>query len=98
MYHSRQRYESLPITRPIWLVEPPQPLADRREQPLLDGTPLQLLSGPERIEAGWWDEGGLAGRDYFIAQAGDASLVWIYRLRMASLAPGAGWYLHGRFG
>ena len=87
------------ITRPVWLVEPAQPLrADRREQPLLDGAPLQLLSGPERIEAGWWDE-ALAGRDYFIAQAADTSLVWIYRLRLASLAADAsGWYLHGRFG
>jgi protein ImuB len=94
----RPGFAPLPITRPIWLVEPPQPLADRREQPLLDGVPLRLLSGPERIEAGWWDDNGLAGRDYFIAQAGDASLVWIYRLRLASLAPGAGWYLHGRFG
>jgi protein ImuB len=87
-----------PITRPVWLVEPAQPLSERRDQPLLDGAPLQLLSGPERIEAGWWDE-GLTGRDYFIAQAADASLVWIYRLRLADLsAPRAvGWFLHGRF-
>ncbi len=87
-----------PITRPIWLVEPAQPLPKRRDQPLLDGAPLQLLSGPERIEAGWWDE-GLAGRDYFIAQAADASLVWIYRLRLPDLSASqaAGWYLHGRF-
>lgn len=86
------------ITRPIWLVEPAQPLPERRDQPLLDGAPLQLLSGPERIETGWWDE-GLAGRDYFIAQAADASLVWIYRLRLPDLATPqtAGWYLHGRF-
>jgi protein ImuB len=96
-----QRDAVAAITRPVWLVEPPQPLpSDRREQPLLDGTALQLLSGPERIEAGWWDEAGLAGRDYFIAQAADASLVWIYRLRLPDLAAGAasGWFLHGRFG
>ncbi|MBX3704713.1 MAG: DNA polymerase Y family protein [Steroidobacteraceae bacterium] len=85
-----------PITRPVWLVEPAQPLSERRDQPLLDGAPLQLLSGPERIEAGWWDE-GLTGRDYFIAQAADASLVWIYRLRLPSLDAAQGWYLHGRF-
>ena len=85
------------ITRPIWLVEPAQPLAERRHQPLLDGAPLQLLSGPERIEAGWWDEHGTAARDYFIAQAADASLVWIYRLRLPSLDAAQGWYLHGRF-
>ena len=86
------------ITRPVWLIEPPQPLPEQRDRPLLDGAPLQLLSGPERIEAGWWDE-GLAGRDYFIAQAADASLVWVYRLRLPELAPSVpGWYLHGRFG
>jgi len=89
--------QGTPITRPVWLIEPPQPLPDRRDQPLLDGMPLQLLSGPERIEAGWWDE-GLAGRDYFIAKAPDDSLVWVYRLRLADLAPQArGWYLHGCF-
>jgi protein ImuB len=74
-----------PITRPVWLVEPPQPLPEHGCRPLLDGAPLQLLSGPERIEAGWWDQ-GLAGRDYFIAQAADASLVWVYRLRLPDLA------------
>jgi protein ImuB len=85
------------ITRPVWLLEPPQPLPERHCQPLLDGAPLQLLSGPERIETGWWDE-GLAGRDYFIAQTADASLVWVYRLRLPSLVPHTqGWYLHGRF-
>ena len=85
------------VTRPVWLIEPPQPLPERRDRPLLDGAPLQLLSGPERIEAGWWDE-ALAGRDYFIAQAADASLVWVYRLRLPSLEVDVhGWYLHGRF-
>ena len=89
--------QGVPITRPVWMVEPPQALCERRDQPLLDGAPLQLLSGPERIETGWWDE-GLAVRDYFIALAADASLVWVYRLRLPDLAPQAhGWYLHGRF-
>jgi len=89
--------QRLPVTRPVWLVEPPQPLPEQRERPMLDGAPLKLLSGPERIEAGWWDE-GLTGRDYFIAQAADASVVWIYRLRLASLdVQHCGWYLHGRF-
>ena len=93
---ARQAQRGL-ITRPVWLVEPPRPLPERRDLPLLDGAPLQLLSGPERIEAGWWDE-GLTVRDYFIAQAADASLVWVYRLRLPDLALEAqGWYLHGRF-
>ena len=68
---------------------------------LLDGRPLSLLSGPERIEAGWWDA-GLAERDYFIAEAADGALVWIYRARLplsrSATRSESGWFLHGRFG
>jgi protein ImuB len=67
---------------------------------LLDGCPLRLLSGPERIEAGWWDA-GLAERDYFIGEAADGALVWIYRARLPLSGldeAGSGWFLHGRFG
>jgi protein ImuB len=96
----------MPLHRPVWLLPEPLPLHERRSLPLLDGRPLQLLSGPERIEAGWWD-GALAARDYFIAQAADGALVWIYRARLpqdASLnepvdgPPAEGWFLQGRFG
>jgi protein ImuB len=80
----------------VWLLPQPQALCERHSQPLLDGRPLQLLAGPERIEAGWWD-GEPAMRDYFIAQAHDAALVWVYRGRLATAA-GDGWFLHGRFG
>ena len=86
--------------RPVWLHAEPQPLAERNARPLLDGRPLGLLSGPERIESGWWDE-ALAERDYFIAEAADGALVWIYRARLPLSAAGAhesGWFLHGRFG
>lgn len=89
--------------RPVWLLPEAEPLAERHFSPLLDGASLQLLSGPERIEAGWWDA-GLAERDYFIAQANDGALVWIYRMRlpMAETPAGGighqGWFLQGRFG
>jgi len=88
---------SAPV-RPVWL-QPPEPLVEQRSRPLLEGRPLQLLSGPERIEAGWWDS-ALAGRDYFIAATGDGALVWIYRERLPLLseASSSGWFLHGRFG
>jgi protein ImuB len=46
------------------------------EVPLLQGQPLHLLSGPERIETGWWD-GAPVVPDYFIALAADGSLVWL---------------------
>jgi protein ImuB len=84
---------ALPLHRPAWLLPQPQPLAERGALPLLDGRPLQILSGPERIESGWWDA-TLAARDYFIARAEDGALVWLYRTRLT--APG-GWFLQGRF-
>ncbi len=83
--------------RPIWLLAPPQALNERHHQPLLDGRELHLLSGPERIEAGWWDA-ALAERDYFIAQAGDGALVWVYRARVPLPTGECGWFLQGRFG
>ncbi len=89
-----------PTSRPVWLLQKPEPLPERQSRPLLGGAPLQLLSGPERIEAGWWDD-ELAERDYFIAEAADGALVWIYRARLPLSAAGAGeggWFLHGRFG
>jgi protein ImuB len=82
--------------RPVWLLTPPEPLPERREQPLLHGQPLQLLSGPERIEAGWWD-GEPAQRDYFIAQDRHGALVWIYRARLPDVEAPSGWFLQGRF-
>ncbi|MEO5843329.1 MAG: DNA polymerase Y family protein [Caldimonas sp.] len=94
--------EASPVAsaRPVWLQPVAEPLAEHRSRPLLDGRPLSLLSGPERIEAGWWDA-ELAERDYFIAEAADGALVWIYRARLPLSAAGAGeggWFLHGRFG
>jgi protein ImuB len=97
-----QMDDSRPLTRPVWLMDPPQPLPTPRpsssdETAWLDGQPLQLLAGPERIESGWWD-GRPAVRDYFIAQSVDGALVWIYRSRLPEpevMAPG--WFLQGRF-
>jgi protein ImuB len=88
---------TLPLTRPIWLFDPPLPLPERHSRPLLAGRPLQLLAGPERIESGWWD-GALAARDYFIASDEDGALVWIWRERLPLTDAGEGWFLQGRFG
>lgn len=84
-------------TQPLWLLPQPQALAERDAMPLLDGRGLQLLAGPERLECGWWD-GQPALRDYFIAQAANGALVWIYRHRLP-VGPGEpGWFLQGLFG
>jgi len=77
--------------RPFWLLPAPQPLEEISAVPH-HGGPLRLLAGPERIESGWWDGQDVA-RDYFVAQAPDSALVWVYRERRE---PG-GWFLHGLF-
>lgn len=85
----------LPLHRPVWLLPEPQPLAERGALPLFEGRELQLLTGPERIESGWWDD-AFAARDYFIAQAAGGALLWVYRERLPQ--PGPNWFLQGRFG
>ena len=77
----KDRDENQNLPRPLWLLDPPRPLAQGE---------FALLAGPERIETGWWD-GAEALRDYFIARTGAASLAWVYREREGR------WFLHGYF-
>ena len=85
------------LVRPVWLMQHPEPLRERDAAPLLDGQALQLLSGPERIETGWWDA-GLVERDYYIAQQPGGALVWVYRARKPVAPQTPSWFLQGRFG
>jgi len=77
--------------RPFWLLPQPQKLHEHDAIPHYDG-PLTLLSGPERIEYGWWDDQP-ALRDYFIARSARQALLWIYRERGTN----GRWFLHGFF-
>ncbi len=70
--------------RPLWMLAEPQPL-DR-----WDGV---LVTGPERIETGWWD-GHDVRRDYYVALSRAGVRLWIFRER----PPGQRWFLHGVFG
>lgn len=79
--------------RPLWLLEPPQPLKTSASKPYYHDAALALIAGPERIESGWWD-GADARRDYFVAQTPACATLWIYRERREPYA----WYLHGIFG
>ena len=81
--------------RPTWLLQKPLALITRQHKPFYQ-SPLTLLTGPERIESGWWDD-GLAARDYFIAQNDKHLLLWIFRLRTMNDVMGSGWFLHGFF-
>jgi protein ImuB len=71
---------SVPGPRPSWLLTAPRKLVEGQFTP---------LTGPERIESGWWD-GDDAKRDYFVARLPNASLAWVYR-------ESGEWYLHGLF-
>jgi protein ImuB len=82
---TRPAGSTAPGPRPLWLLDEPRALASVRS--------LSLLSGPERIESGWWD-GADVRRDYYVARAPDAALWWVFE-RLD--APG-GWYVHGYFG
>jgi protein ImuB len=79
--------------RPLWMLADPQRLADRAGVPLHDGIPLDLASGPERIETGWWD-GRDVRRDYYVAATRHGARLWVYRERPRD----GGWWLHGVFG
>jgi protein ImuB len=93
---SRSSDVSCTAPRPLWLLPEPIPLAEHQHRPVY-GTPLTLLSGPERIESGWWD-GQWAERDYFIARDEQHALLWIFRPRAPDPSSRDRWYLHGKFG
>ena len=95
--HAIPAHPNTAAVRPVWLLAQPEPLTERATGPTLGGQPLQLLSGPERIESGWWDA-ALAERDYFIAQLPGGALVWVYRARLPVQGAVHGWFLQGRFG
>jgi len=64
------------------------------------GGPLRRLTRLYRVETAWWEEGGPACRDYFIARSAEAGLVWIYRERPMGEAMGSSfprWYLQGLY-
>lgn len=68
--------------RPLWLL--PQPATCTRGD-------LEIQSGPERIESGWWDGGDVA-RDYYVARHRNGSRLWVYREHASGR-----WFVHGLF-
>jgi len=69
--------------RPVWLLPRPQPCR-------IDD--YRILTGPERIESGWWD-GRDCRRDYFIVRDSKGRTLWAFH----EYKPSPGWYLHGLF-
>ena len=68
-------------SRPLWLLDPPKPV---------DVGLFDLVSGPERIETGWWNSLGLV-RDYYVALSKHGARCWLYREQNEN------WFLHGYF-
>lgn len=77
--------------RPTWLLHRPQRLIAQEGNPSYQGA-LELIAGPERIEAGWWD-GDEVSRDYYVAANPRGETFWIYREHRGAQA----WYMHGVF-
>ena len=69
--------------RPAWLLPQPVPLRDPR---------LRIVSGPERLESGWWD-GDDARRDYYVLETSQGQRAWAF----APPGEQGGWMLHGWF-
>ena len=90
-FPSGRKSWSVPDSRPIWLINRPQRLITLEGNPSFQGA-LDLVAGPERIEAGWWD-GEEVSRDYYVAANPRGETFWIYREH----ANAQGWYLHGVF-
>jgi protein ImuB len=86
------------VSQPLGLMAAPQPLdaicdaAGRTQKLLYEGRDLQLVSGPERIESGWWD-GNDVTRDYYVARATDGAQWWVFRECGAPRR----WFVHGCF-
>jgi protein ImuB len=69
--------------RPTWLLPRPIPLRDHH---------ASVITGPERLETGWWD-GEDARRDYYILELSTGQRAWAF---CPVDTPGA-WMLHGWF-
>ena len=81
-----------PVRRPLWMLAEPQALTVEHGQPCHGGR-LDIESGPERIETGWWD-GHDAARDYYVARQSRGARLWIFRERRGERR----WFLQGVFG
>ncbi|TFZ03317.1 DNA polymerase Y family protein [Ramlibacter rhizophilus] len=81
---------------PPWLLPEPLPLPVRDHRPWYQG-PLRLLTRRQRIETGWWEEGGAVVRDYCIARSEQAGLLWVFCEQSAATGGEPRWFLQGLY-
>ncbi|MET0815028.1 MAG: DNA polymerase Y family protein [Pseudoxanthomonas sp.] len=79
----RKTVDSVLPPRPAWLLPQPVPLR---------GHDFRIVSGPERLESGWWD-GEDARRDYYVLETAQGQKAWAF----APPGERGGWMLHGWF-
>ncbi|MCC2097071.1 MAG: DNA polymerase Y family protein [Hyphomicrobiales bacterium] len=97
-----------PITRPLWLLDRPEPLEVIAEVP--DGPPLrfrwrkvhyavQRSEGPERIACEWWRDGRAAmSRDYYKVEDEAGHRFWLFRHGLYGRETDRPrWYMYGLF-
>lgn len=91
------------LPQPTFMLPKPLKLAVRGDRPLYQG-PLILLSGPHRVEGGWWHRlpdgsGGQQAqtvvRDYWVALSEHAGVLWIFHTRLDN--DRSAWFLQGVF-
>ncbi len=99
---AKKRTRTSGIPQPTFVLPEPLRLAMRGNRPMYQG-PLHLLTGPHRVEGGWWHRvnAGAAAqtknvvRDYWVALSDHCGVLWIFQERLAS--DEAAWYLQGSF-
>ncbi|MCK9687317.1 Y-family DNA polymerase [Scleromatobacter humisilvae] len=99
---ARRRTRSASIPQPTFVFSEPLRLAVRGHRPMYQG-PLHLLTGPHRVEGGWWHrvkEGDVEGtrnvvRDYWVALSDHCGVLWVFQERLAN--DEVAWYLQGSF-
>ena len=98
-----------PPTRPIRLIEPPEPIDVIAEIP--DSAPIRFrwrrvfhavvkAEGPERIAPEWWrGEQDMMTRDYFRLEDEEGRRFWVYREGLFGRETKMPkWFMHGLFG
>lgn len=99
----RKASPSAELPQPSFVLSEPLPLAVRSNRPYYQGA-LHLLSGPHRVEGGWWhrlpDDAGqqqaqTVVRDYWVALSEHAGVLWVYQTRLAN--EDTAWFLQGVF-
>ena len=98
----RRPAKPVDMPQPTWVLPQPLKLATRGPRPMYQGV-LLLLTGPHRVEGGWWHRLGdgedattaQVQRDYWVALSEHAGVLWIFNERLAG--DETAWYLHGVF-